>query len=587
MSQASVHDESMSKEQLHALGEKIATFAAKLDVATHALITQLRQFDEHEGWAEAEMPTCAHWLSWRTGIGLNAAREKVRVARALGELPRVDKLFGKGKLSFSKVRAITRVATPASEQDFIDIALNATAVQVERLCGAYRRTHEDKDAPKPKPKRYVRRSKTFGGMERIEMQLPPEEAKIVWDALMSAMDANDEPGKDEREASNLEGATAGTDAPAEEGAHEETAERAPHVDRPTQGGQAATADVTAVTREPTTADVTAVTREPTTVQVREAPGTSDPPVGEHEGQVADGDGPIQEDLGSDSDETAHRGCGSARTSAETSGRERDVRDDHVSAEPHDHADECCARAPVLPANDWEALEEARADAMVDLARAYLKLRPQTLGSGYELVVITTQERLEKGVNEVGAVMRDGTPLPLEVARMLACDSARVNVTADQTGALLDVGRSTRTIPPAIGRALWLRDGCCRAPGCGRRRHLQAHHIQHWADGGPTCMANLILLCNQHHKSVHEGQLFVEIRDGKIVFRNAHGLEHPTAPPAAATGEELEALERFLRDADLHIDPSLNEPMWDGTPLNLDDALAWMSVADQTRGVPAG
>jgi hypothetical protein len=623
MSQASVHDESMSKEQLHALGEKIATFAAKLDVATHALITQLREFDEHEGWADAEMPTCAHWLSWRTGIGLNAAREKVRVARALGELRLVDKLFGKGKLSFSKVRAITRVATPASEQDFIDIALNATALQVERLCGAYRRTHEDKNAPKPKPKRYVRRSKTFGGMERIEMQLPPEEAKIVWDALMSAMDANDEPGKDEREASNLEGATAGTDAPAEEGAHEEAPEGAPHVERATQGGQAATADVTAETREPTTADVTAetrepttaditaetrepttadvtaetrepttvdvtaVTREPTTAQVREAPGTTDAPVGEHEGQASDGDGPLQAELGRGSDETAERGCGSARTSAETSDRERDVRDDHVSTEPHEHADECCVRAPALPANDWEALEEARADAMVDLARAYLKLRPQTLGSGYELVVITTQERLEKGVNEVGAVMRDGTPLPLEVARMLACDSARVNVTADQTGALLDVGRSTRTIPPAIGRALWLRDGCCRAPGCGRRRHLQAHHIQHWADGGPTCMANLILLCNQHHKAVHEGRLFVEIRDGKVVFRNAHGLEHPTAPPAAATGEELEALERFLRDADLHIDPSLNEPMWDGTPLDLDDALAWMSVADETRSVPAG
>jgi hypothetical protein len=110
--------------------------------------------------------------------------------------------------------------------------------------------------------------------------------------------------------------------------------------------------------------------------------------------------------------------------------------------------------------------------MVDLARAYLRLRPRTLGSGYELVVITTPERLEGGVNVDGQrepqeseQMVGGTPLPLEVARMLACDSARVNVTADQTGALLDVGRSTRTIPPAIARALWLRDppaAACRA-----------------------------------------------------------------------------------------------------------------------------
>src|SRR5690606_27303960 len=136
---------------------------------------------------------------------------------------------------------------------------------------------------------------------------------------------------------------------------------------------------TAETREPTTASVTAVTREPTTAQAREALGTSDAAVDEHVGQVAEGDGPIQEELGSDSNETAHRGCGSARTSAETSGRERDVADD---TGPHEHADECCVRAPMLPANDWEAVEEARADAMVDMARAYLKLRPQTLGSGY-------------------------------------------------------------------------------------------------------------------------------------------------------------------------------------------------------------
>jgi hypothetical protein len=136
MSQASETAESMSKEQLEALGEEIATFAARVDVATHALITKLRKFDEHEGWARADVVTCAHWLSWRTGIGLNAAREKVRVARALGELPHIDKLFSRGKLSYSKVRAITRVATPEKEQDFVDIALHATASQTERLARA-------------------------------------------------------------------------------------------------------------------------------------------------------------------------------------------------------------------------------------------------------------------------------------------------------------------------------------------------------------------------------------------------------------------------------------------------------------------
>jgi hypothetical protein len=542
MSQASVSDESMSNEEMKALGEEIATFAAKLDVATHALITRLRRFDANEGWAQDDFVTCAHWLSWRTGIGLNAAREKVRVARALAELPRIDALFGKGELSFSKVRAITRVATPASEQDFIDIAMNATASQVERLCQAYRRTHEDKDASMPKPRRYVRRSKTLRGMTRIEMQLPPEEAEVVWDALMSAMDAGDAAGKRTGEASNLDGTKRDTDAPAEAG----DAEPATDVEPTMQDGRAATAEITAVTREPMTlrgrTDVAAVVR---------------PPVA---GAVAD-------------------------VTAVT--REPDVGNDLASTDRGVHDDGCCAGAPVLPANDGEAQEEARADAMVEMARAYLRLRPRTLGSGYDLVMITTQERLEAGANEVGAVMRDGTPLPLEVARMLACDSARVNVTADRTGALLDVGRSTRTIPPAIARALWLRDGGCRVPGCGRRRHLQAHHIIHWVDGGPTCLSNLLLVCSRHHKAIHEGRISVEIRDGKLVFRDAQGRERPAAPSPATTGEELEALERFLREADLHIDPSLTEPRWDGTRLDLDEALAWMSVADQTRPATPG
>ena len=97
--------------QLEALGDEIATFAARIDVAEHALITRLRVFDMHEAWGPAGFKSCAEWLSWRIGVGIKAAREKVRVARALGTLKQVDALFGRGELSYSKVRAITRVAT--------------------------------------------------------------------------------------------------------------------------------------------------------------------------------------------------------------------------------------------------------------------------------------------------------------------------------------------------------------------------------------------------------------------------------------------------------------------------------------------
>jgi hypothetical protein len=96
---------------------------------------------------------------------------------------------------------------------------------------------------------------------------------------------------------------------------------------------------------------------------------------------------------------------------------------------------------------------------------------------------------------------DGTPVPIAVARMLACASGCVDVTVDERGELLGVGRRSRSIPAAIGRALWLRDGGCRVPGCGRRRHMHGHHLRGWAEGGETKLDNLVLLCAGHHRMV--------------------------------------------------------------------------------------
>ena len=185
------NEEVLAAADLHALGERIAGFAARIDVAEHALIHDLQVFDRHEAWGPEGFLSCAQWLSWRTGIGPKAARDKVRVARALVELPRVDAAFGRGELSYSKVRAITRVATPHTEQDLLDIALHATASQLERLTRSYARCVEmakASAAPSPSERRYVRRSEAFGGMVKIEMLLAPEEAAVVWDAIEAASD---------------------------------------------------------------------------------------------------------------------------------------------------------------------------------------------------------------------------------------------------------------------------------------------------------------------------------------------------------------------------------------------------------------
>src|SRR5690606_6298687 len=130
-------------EQLDALGEEIATFATRIDVAEHALLTRLRVFDTHEAWGNQGARSRAEWLSWRTNLSIKSAREKVRVARALGSLPRTDALFGRGELSYSKVRAITRAATAETEQHWLDVARHASASQIEKMARAYQRVMGD------------------------------------------------------------------------------------------------------------------------------------------------------------------------------------------------------------------------------------------------------------------------------------------------------------------------------------------------------------------------------------------------------------------------------------------------------------
>ena len=97
------------------LGEEIASLAVHLDAARHRLLQCIRQFDEARGWYAQGAVSCAHWLSWRIGLDLGTAREKLRVANALAELPKIDEALRTGKLSYAKVRALTRVATAANE----------------------------------------------------------------------------------------------------------------------------------------------------------------------------------------------------------------------------------------------------------------------------------------------------------------------------------------------------------------------------------------------------------------------------------------------------------------------------------------
>src|SRR5512144_559026 len=174
---------------LEQLGERIAEQAAHVDAAMHRLLTDLREFDRRGGWHVQGALSCAHWLSWRVGWELVTARERVRVANKLGEFPVIGDALRRGEVSYSKVRALVRVATPENEVLLLDHARLMTASQLEKLCRKYVLVQRHGQDPHPlgdAQRRYVRRRDTEDGMVKIEAVLHPEEAELVWTMLNHA-----------------------------------------------------------------------------------------------------------------------------------------------------------------------------------------------------------------------------------------------------------------------------------------------------------------------------------------------------------------------------------------------------------------
>jgi hypothetical protein len=124
------------------LEARITELAGHLNAANHRWLRLIAEFDRRQGWADGCTQSCAHWLSWKCGVDLGAAREKVRVARALEGLPAIDVAMSRGELSYSKVRALTRVATPATEEVLLNVALHGTTHHVETLVRQFRRVQE-------------------------------------------------------------------------------------------------------------------------------------------------------------------------------------------------------------------------------------------------------------------------------------------------------------------------------------------------------------------------------------------------------------------------------------------------------------
>jgi Domain of unknown function (DUF222)/HNH endonuclease len=436
--------------ELEALGEHIAELAAQISAATYELLTMLRDFDERGGWASG-FHSCAHWLCWRVGLDPGAAREKVRVARALGALPLLSAAMRRGEISYSKVRALTRIATPANEEGLLSFARAGTAAHVERLVRGKRRVDRIADGEERRhAARYLRAYTDEDGMVVVTGRLAPEAGAALLRALAAGVET-------------LYG---------------------PRRRQPSGAGQEA-------------------------------------------------------------------------------------------AEPAKAAE------AVELAEDTSA-EQRRADALGLVAESALAsgLDPGTRGDRYQVVVHVDAGVLAPGGEGGSSWLADGTHVSAETSRRLACDSARVVMLHAADGRVLDVGRRTRAISPALRRALEHRDGGCRFPGCGRR-FCDAHHVEPWAAGGATSLANTALLCRRHHRAVHEEGFSMEIApDGEARFYRPDGRPLSEAPVLPVSAREpVTALAARLASNGVAVDVGATLPDWWGGPVDYAWEIDWLRWRD--------
>jgi 5-methylcytosine-specific restriction endonuclease McrA len=418
---------------LDRLGDEIALLSAHLDAATARLLDLIREFDARRGW-NTGFRSCAAWLSWRVGLDLGAARERVRVARALGTLPLLAQALACGELSYAKVRALTRVATPETEARLLAVGRAGTAAHVERIVRGWRcvdRRAEARETALRHAGRALHVYQDEEGMVVLRGRLEPEMGALLIQALAAARET----------------------------------------------------------------------------LYQRARG--------RDGNVA-------------------------------------VGHENVSAET-------------------PSMAQQQADALALLAETALNrgLDPGAPGERFQVVVHVDAPVLADPEQPGESVLEDGARVSGETARRLACDASRVVMRHDEEGRVVEIGARTRTIPPALRRALHHRDRGCRFPGCGVR-FSQGHHLRHWAHGGPTTLSNLALLCRRHHRAVHEeGYAVARGPDGTLRFKRPDGLPLPDVPPLAAVPDDPVDALRASHDAQgLRLDSRTSCAGWLGERLDL-------------------
>ena len=444
--------------------------AAHINLVDWRFIKLIAAMERTRSWREGGYCNLGNWLDHRCGLGPCAARERIRIGRALERLPRIDAAFRDGVISYSKVRAITRVATPETDAMLLAIAEGSSAAQLESLVRTYERVG---GSDRQRAGSEERRSLSWyyeNGMLVITAAVPAERGALVIKALQQVVDG----GKDECEAHH-----ASLLSPACGGETAEPAENAESHRVP--------ADVS----EETPTDLT-------------------------NGEVS----PLA--------------AGAAVTEVDVAG--------DVSEE-----------ADVFP--DWltfelSSREQRFADALVDMAEHCLaspsdRWKRRRAGQRYEVTLTIDRNELAKQPSGDGAryYVEPDWGIDEEDARHIACDADLTEFIQDARGNLLNYERRRRIVPARLLRALKLRDhNRCRFPGCAHQRYVEAHHVEHWIDGGETCLDNLVLLCSAHHRLLHHGAFHVTIDDGDIVFvsRDGEVIAPALSPQFAEIPENVSA-----------------------------------------------
>ncbi len=167
---------------LEALGDEIVTLAAHIHAATCRFLRLIARFDRLGGWVALGHASCAHWLHFRTGLSLGTAREHVRVARAMEALPETTASMARGRLSFSKVRALTRAATPENETDLLELAEGSTTAQLERMVRGWKKASRRDEASAERARHRARTLSVFpddDGMYVVRGLLEPEVGALL------------------------------------------------------------------------------------------------------------------------------------------------------------------------------------------------------------------------------------------------------------------------------------------------------------------------------------------------------------------------------------------------------------------------